>query len=138
MPHAEGARAAMIEATAATVLPPADLADYDIVLPLPMQDRGAAVPARLAVATRHTSGGASATYIRVDAELSHMGPISVRLSGHGSQIAVHLIADASGARAMADQVESLTTALHDLGLNASVRVSTSQDEDADRNGSHDA
>jgi len=126
-PGGEGLRPTVIEQGAATVLPPPDLADYDLVLPLPLQDRGAPVPARLAVTTRTSGGGVSATWLRVDAELDGLGPVSVRLSGQGGTVAVHLVADGRGHDALVTQADALREALSALGLSASVRVSHPQD-----------
>ena len=123
----EALRPALIEHAAGTVLPPADLADYDLVLPLPLQDRGAPVPARLAVTTRTTAGGISATWLRVDAELQALGPVSIRLSGQGGTVAVHIVATGPGVAAVQAQAAAMTTALTDLGLLASVRVSDLSD-----------
>lgn len=126
-PGGDSLRPAVIEQGAATVLPPPDLADYDLVLPLPLQDRGAPVPARLAVTTRTSGGGTSATWLRVDAELDGLGPVSIRLSGQSGLVAVHLVAAGSGYAALTAEAESLRAALSDMGLSASVRVSRPED-----------
>lgn len=128
-PGGDALRPTVIEQGAATVLPPPDLADYDLVLPLPLQDRGAAVPARLAVTTRTSGGGISATWLRVDAELDGLGPVSIRLAGQGGTVAVHLVADGRGHGVLLAQAEELREALSGLGLSASVRVSHPQDVD---------
>lgn len=128
-PGGEALRPTVIEQGAATVLPPPDLADYDLVLPLPLQDRGAPVPARLAVTTRTSGGGVSATWLRVDAELDGLGPVSIRLAGQGGTVAVHLVADGRGHGALTAQADELREALTALGLSASVRVSHPQDVD---------
>jgi len=115
--------AALREAAADTVLPPRHLDDYDRVVPFPLLAQGQAAPARLAIATRTTPGGQKATWMRVDCELSRLGPVSVRLSGaEGGPIAITLVARTAGARAIAAGLPDLVADLQARGLPAAVRV----------------
>ncbi|MCX8040417.1 MAG: hypothetical protein RMM29_09655 [Planctomycetota bacterium] len=116
--------AVMREALAEQVFPPRELADYDRVVPLPLATAHDTTPARLAVAQRTTASGQRATFIRVDAELSALGPVSVRLSGAdgGGPIAITLVAGAAAAAALAEELPSLVADLRQLGLDAAVRV----------------
>jgi hypothetical protein len=81
-------------------------------------------PARLAVATRSTAGGQEATFVRVDAELSQLGPVSIRLSGPaaGGPIAITLVAEGAAGPALAEHLPQLVEDLRKLGLDAAVRV----------------
>jgi hypothetical protein len=120
---------AVREGAAESVVKPESLADYDLVVGLPLQDQGRPTPARLAVAERRTAAG-NATYLRVDAELSHLGPVSVRLSGvDGGPLAITLLADGGGGQALADELPALAASLERLGIVAGLRVA-SLDEDA--------
>jgi hypothetical protein len=120
---------AVREGSATTVVKPTALADYDQVLGVPLQDQGAAVPTRLAVATRPAAGG-TATYLRVDTELSHLGAVSVRLSGIADgPMVITLLADGGGARALAAALPGLAQGLQELGLNAGLRVASLAGED---------
>jgi hypothetical protein len=76
------------------------------------------------VAKRATGGGASATFLRVDAELSRLGAVSIRLSGadDGGPLAITLVAPPAGAAALADGLPELVGDLRTLGLDAAVRV----------------
>ncbi len=120
---------AVREGSATTLVKPAALADYDQVLGVPLQDQGVAVPTRLAVASRPTAGG-TATYLRVDTELSHLGAVSMRLSGiAGGPLVITLLADGGGARALAAALPALAQGLHELGLIAGLRVASLAGED---------
>ena len=112
----------MREQIAETVIKPRSLADYDMVLALPMQAQGQPTPARLAVAERHTAGG-TATFVRVDAELTHLGPLSVRLSGiDGGAMAITVMATGPALAALTAALPDLSDSLRDLGLTAGLRV----------------
>ena len=112
----------MREQVAETVVKPQALADYNVVLALPMQAQGQPTPARLAVAERHTAGG-TATFVRVDAELTHLGPLSVRLSGiEGGPMAITLLATGPALAALVTALPNLSESLHQLGLTAGLRV----------------
>ena len=106
-----------------TLFPPDRLMDYDRVLGLPLMADGRPSPARLAVAHRSAPGGATATYLRVDAELDALGPISVRLSGvEGGAMAITLVASALTAAALAAELPDLVTDLRHSGITAGLRV----------------
>lgn len=110
------------ELAADAVFKPEDLADYDRVLALPVMVNGQPVPARLAVAERRTTGG-NATFVRVDTDLSALGEVSVRLSGiEGGSLAITLLANGAGSRALADGLPALVDALRELGIVAAVRI----------------
>ena len=112
----------MREQIAETVVKPQALADYEVVLALPMQAQGQPTPARLAVAERHTAGG-TATFVRVDAELTHLGPLSVRLSGiEGGPMAITLLATGPALTALVAALPNLSDSLRELGLTAGLRV----------------
>ena len=106
------------------VFKPKDLADYDRVVPLPLSAAQVTTPARLAVASRSTGGGAQATFVRVDAELTRLGPVSIRLSGadSGGPLAITLITSRPSGAALADELPALVADLRALGLDAAVRV----------------
>ncbi len=112
------------EHLAEQVFKPKELNDYDRVVPLPLGNPQATTPARMAVATRTTGGGSKATFVRVDAELSHLGPVSVRLSGAdvGGPLAITLIAGAATSQALAEELPALVADLRNLGVEAAVRV----------------
>ena len=115
--------AAFRELAADTVLPPRHLDDYDRVVPFPLLAQGQAAPARLAIASRTTPGGQKATWMRVDCELSRLGPVSVRMSGaEGGPIAITVVARTAGARAIAAGLPDLVADLQSRGLPAAVRV----------------
>lgn len=120
-------RAALVDAAATTLMPADDLADYDLVLPLPLQHQGQDIPARIAVTSRRSRDGTPSGWLRVDADLGGLGPISIRLSGHDRSVAVHLIADGAGHRALGDGLEDLRAALATLDLSAQVRLSRSSE-----------
>jgi hypothetical protein len=111
------------EGLAEQVLTPRELADYDRVLPLPLMSAGQPTPARLAVASRRTAGGQTAHFLRVDAELSGLGPISVRLSGSsGAPLAITVIASERAGPLVADGLPALGEDLRNLGIEAAIRV----------------
>lgn len=112
------------EHLAEQVFKPKELADYDRVVPLPLASHEVTTPARLAVATRSTGGGQSATFLRVDAELSRLGPLSVRLSGTdaGGPLAITLVAGAAAGAALAEELPALIADLRRQGVEAAVRV----------------
>ena len=112
------------EHLAEQVFKPKELADYDRVVPLPLSAAQVPTPARLAVATRSTGGGSQATFVRVDAELTRLGPVSVRLSGadSGGPLAITLITSRRSGTALADELPALVADLRNLGLDAAVRV----------------
>lgn len=112
----------MREQAAETVVKPQALVDYDVVLGLPLQIQGQPLPARLAVAERQTSGG-RATFLRVDAELTHLGPLSVRISGiENGPMAITVLASGPALSALAEALPDLTESLRALGLTAGLRV----------------
>ena len=114
--------AVMREQVAETLVKPRSLADYELVLALPMQAQGQPTPARLAVAERHTAGG-TATVVRVDAELTHLGLLSVRLSGiEGGPMAITLLAAGPALAALVAALPNLSDSLRELGLTAGLRV----------------
>lgn len=123
-PVAEAAVRVAHEQSAQTVFPPDDLADYDRVVGLPLMANGQPVPARVAVASRNApGGGGAATFLRVDAELSRLGPVSIRLSGvEGGAMAITLVAAGTGARSLAESLPDLAADLRHLGLTAGLRV----------------
>lgn len=112
----------MREQAAETVVKPQALVDYDLVVGLPLQVNGQPMPARLAVAERKTSAG-TATFLRVDAELTHLGPLSVRISGiEGGPMAITVLGIGPALGALADALPDLNESLRALGLTAGVRV----------------
>lgn len=114
----------MREHLADQVFKPKDLADYDRVVPLPLAANDLPTPARLAVATRSTGGGMQATFVRVDAELSRLGNVSIRLSGAdtGGPMAITLVASPRAGALLAEELPALVADLRALGLEAGVRV----------------
>ena len=112
------------EHLAEQVFKPKELADYDRVVPLPLSAAQVTTPARLAVASRSTGGGSQATFMRVDAELTRLGPVSIRLSGadSGGPLAITLIANRQAGAALAEELPALVGDLRRLGVEAAVRV----------------
>ena len=128
---AEATRTALIEAGAQAVTPPEDLADYDLVLPLALLDRGAPTPARIAVTRRGGAGGLQATYLRVDADLSRLGPVSARISAlDGGPITVHLVADPAAHAALTAVLPELEATLAARGLPIHLRLGSADDHHA--------
>jgi hypothetical protein len=126
-PQAAVVRAAR-EAASETVFKPAHLDDYDQVVALPLLCQGQPTPARLAVAARGAPGGGTGYFLRVDAALSRLGPISVRLSGADQgPVAITIVADAAGARRIAAGLDDLAADLHALGTAAGIRVVTADE-----------
>lgn len=111
------------EAAAELVFKPAELADYDLVVALPLLAQQQPVPARLAVTSRTTPSGQRAWWLRVDAALSALGPISVRLSGaEGGPIAITIAASAHGGAIISSGLADLAADLDALGIQAGIRV----------------
>ena len=114
---------AVHEQVARDLLPPQDLAEYDRVLALPLAIAGQPLPARLAVTTRRSASGAQACWMRLDCELSRLGPVSVRLGGvEGAPVAITLVARPAAAAELAAALPQLTQDLHQLGVEAALRV----------------
>ena len=114
---------AVHEQVARDLLPPPDLTEYDRVLALPLAIAGQPLPARLAVTTRHSANGTQACWMRLDCELSRLGPVSVRLGGvEGAPVAITLVARPAAAAELAAALPQLTHDLHQLGVEAAVRV----------------
>jgi hypothetical protein len=128
---AEPAHAALVEAGAQALTPPEELADYDLVLPLALIDRGAPTPARIAVARRSAGGGGlQATYVRVDAELSRLGAVSARLSAlDGGPVTVHVVAARAAHPALDAVLPALEAALAARGQPTRVRLAAEDEDD---------
>ena len=62
--------------------------------------------------------------MRVDAELTRLGPVSIRLSGadSGGPLSITLITSRRSGAALADELQALVADLRALGLDAGVRV----------------
>ncbi|MHC5068594.1 MAG: hypothetical protein ACYTF0_08380 [Planctomycetota bacterium] len=127
--HGDSARqghltAALREVVAETLVPPARLDDYDLVLPLALADHGQAVPARIAVSSRAVPGsGANASLVRIDLELSRLGPLSVRFSAHpAAPIGILILATGPARTALADDHAALCADLEHLGIDATIRI----------------
>lgn len=120
----QSAARAMREHLADQVFKPKELADYDRVVALPLAAHDVPTPARLAVATRSTGGGVQATFLRVDAELSRLGSVSIRLSGadSGGPMAITLVASPHAGALLAEELPALVADLRALGVDAGVRV----------------
>ena len=119
----DAATAAVREAVAQDLLPPKELADYDRVLALPLADHGQPVPARLAVTTRRTATGGLACWMRVDCELSRLGPVSVRLgSVDAGPVAITLFTTPASGAALAAGLPALAEDLRAVGVDAALRV----------------
>jgi hypothetical protein len=126
---AEAIVGAVREHAAETVFKPQALADYDQVLPLPLLAQGQPAPARVAVAERQTATG-TATFLRVDAELSRLGPVSVRLSGiDGGALSITLLAHGASGRVLAAGLPDLAESLRQIGVVAGLRVADLASED---------
>lgn len=111
------------DVVAQDLLPPKDLADYDRVLALPLAVQGQPVPARLAVSTRRTADGGLACWMRVDCELSQLGPLSVRLGGaDAGPVAITLVTTPAAGPAIAEAITALSEDLRAAGIDAALRV----------------
>ena len=122
---------AVREQVARDLLPPQDLTEYDRVLALPLAIAGQPVPARLAVTTRRSATGAQACWMRLDCELSRLGPVSVRLGGvEGAPVAITLVARPAAAAELAAALPQLTQDLHQLGVEAALRVVAEEEASA--------
>ncbi len=111
------------DAVAQDVLPPKELADYDRVLALPLAVQGQPVPARLAVSTRRTADGGLACWMRVDCELSQLGPLSVRLGGaDAGPVAITLVTTPAAGPTIAEAITALSDDLRAAGIDAALRV----------------
>ncbi len=119
-----GTSHAVREHLAEQVFKAKDLNDYDRVVPLPLATTQTTTPARLAVATRTTGNGTQATFVRVDADMSRLGPVSLRLSGSdaGGPLAITLVAGPAAGALLAEQLPALIEDLRRIGVDAAVRV----------------
>ena len=118
------------EATADQVFKPRDLTDYDRILQLPLNADGRPLPTRVAIATRTSGGGERASWVRIDTEMSHLGPVSVRLSGGaGGPIAITLVAEPHASAALAAGLPDLAADLRQRGIVAVLRVAVTTDTD---------
>jgi hypothetical protein len=114
---------AIHEQVARDLLPPQELTEYERVLAVPLAIAGQPVPARLAVTTRCSGSGVQACWMRLDCELSRLGPVSVRLGGvEGVPVAITLVARPAAAAELAAALPHLTQDLHHLGVEAALRV----------------
>jgi hypothetical protein len=112
------------EHLAEQVFKPQELADYDRVMPLPLAAADLPTPARLAVASRRGGNGSETHFLRVDAELTRLGPVSLRLSGSdGGPLAITVIAAHRAAgEELAGELPDLVADLRRAGVEAAVRV----------------
>lgn len=114
---------ALREAVAESLLPPARLADYDLVVPLTLQQEGRPSPARLAVSHREQGRGEAATFVRVDLELSRLGRLSLRLNALGDrQLALLILAHPAQLDGLRAASAALREDLRSLGVEASIRI----------------
>jgi hypothetical protein len=103
---------------------PQHLTDYDVVIPIPMQTFQQPAPTRFAIAERKTAQG-NATFLRVDTELSQLGPLSVRLSGiEGGATNITIFITPRAERALTDGLPDLITSMQNIGITAAVRLAT--------------
>lgn len=115
---------ALRQLAAESLLPPQHLQDYDVVLPFPLALAGRPVPARLAI--RRQAGGRTASeaiYLRIDADLVRLGPLSLRLGSAGDGIlSLVLVASGRAVEALAAELPDLEADLQQQGLRAHIRV----------------
>jgi hypothetical protein len=105
-----------------TMFKPQALADYDVVIPVPMHVHQQPTPARFAIAERQTASG-KATFVRVDTELTALGPLSVRLAGiEGGALSITIFAHGIAQQTLAEGMPDLAQSLRELGLTAGIRV----------------
>ena len=84
---------------------------------------------RFAIAERETAAG-TATFVRVDTELTILGPLSVRLSGiDGGALSITIFAHGPAQANLQAALPALSDSLRELGVTAGLRV-------ADWNDSH--
>ena len=116
---------ALRDAVAQDLLPPRELTDYDRVIALPLAIAGDPVPARLAVSVRRSASGGTTCWMRVDCELSRLGPVSVRLGGtDGGPVVITLIAGPATGAKLAQALPALAADLREQGVDAALRVAT--------------
>jgi flagellar hook-length control protein FliK len=117
------------ETLAETMFKPQSLSDYDKVLAVPMHVQHHPTPMRFAIAERETAAG-TATFVRVDTELTNLGPLSVRLSGiEGGALSITIFAHGPAHANLQAALPALSDSLRELGVTAGLRV-------ADWNDSH--
>jgi hypothetical protein len=110
------------ETLAETIFKPQALADYDMVIAVPMHVHHQPTPTRFAIAERATAAG-TATFVRVDTELTQLGPLSVRMSGiEGGALSITLFAHGSVLSHLQAALPALSDSLRELGITAGLRV----------------
>lgn len=127
LPSGDAATAttALRDAVAQDLLPPRELTDYDRVIALPLAVAGDPVPARLAVSVRRSANGGTTCWMRVDCELSRLGPVSVRLGGtDGGPVVITLLAGPATGAKLAQALPALAADLREQGVDAALRVAT--------------
>ncbi|NRA36588.1 MAG: hypothetical protein HRU15_00465 [Planctomycetes bacterium] len=102
---------------------PQHLNDYDYVLPLLSQHNGEAQHARIAIANRNIPGQKeSATFLRVDMELSQLGPLSLRMSSGQGPIIITIFATTPIVRTLSQALPQLEEDLQEQKLDAHIRI----------------
>ena len=105
-----------------SLLPPRALADYDLVIPFPLFAQQQPVPARLAMSSRK-HGTTEATFMRIDVELSKLGPLSLRFTEvSGNPIGITVLHTPQAHSALHSGIHDLEADLQSQGLEASVRL----------------
>ena len=118
------------EQLAETMFKPQALADYDKVIAVPMFVQQQPTPTRFAIAERKTAAG-TATFVRVDTELTSLGPISVRMSGiDGGAVSITIFARGPAQVNLTEALPALSDSLRTLGVTAGIRIADWSDSNA--------
>lgn len=111
------------EQVAESLMPPNDLKDYNLVLPLPLQQAGQSTPARLAIGKQKAPSGEEAIFIRADLELHGLGSVSVRLHALDlGPIAITLLVTNRVMPAMQAAIGNMAQDLEQLGIEHHIRL----------------
>lgn len=119
----ESLNAIIQDMSAESIFKPQHLNDYDYILPLLSQHNGETQQARIAIANRAIPGQqASATFLRVDMELSQLGPLSLRMSsGHGP-IIITIFGTGRVLQILSQAVPQLEEDLQGQNIEAHIRI----------------
>ncbi|TVR14382.1 MAG: flagellar hook-length control protein FliK [Planctomycetota bacterium] len=131
-PEQAAQRAAMStmarEVLGEAALPPRGMVDYDLVLPLSLFDRDQAIPIRVGISQRQ-HGGMNATFLRIDVELSRLGPLSLRFTeSPGSPIGLSIFHTPQVRSMLEGGIGDLQADLEAQGLEVFIRLLDMTDE----------
>ena len=103
------------------------MADYDLVVPFPLFAQQQPVPARIALSNRQ-HGATEAVFMRIDVELSELGPLSLRFTEmSGNPIGITIFHTPRSQAALQHGLDDLRQDLDALGLESSLRLADYSD-----------